>query len=132
MPATCSHCRLLADRYTTRRDPATHAWLVTCHVCAKPRHAGGGCLNPFAALTLTHARDELDQPIQVSSLRQLRQAEQRYHFKSVVANSDERGFDTPPSTRTPDLFEQMSQETKWLYPDVAESLVREMREAGEL
>ncbi len=131
MPVTCSSCQHPTDRYVKRRLPSG-SWQVTCHVCAKPRHAGPGCLNPFSDLRLDHAHNELGQPIQVSSLRQLRAAESRYNFKSWVANTDAKNFDTPPPAKTPDLFEQMSESGGWLHPEIAEGMVAEMREAGEI
>ena len=52
--------------------------------------------NPYGDLTLQHVHDENGKPLRVTSARQLREAETRYNFSSVVANQDSKNFDTPP------------------------------------
>lgn len=68
----------------------------------------------------------------MSSLRQLYQAEKQFHFKSLVANEREVDFDKPPQTPPTSAFDAMSREGRWLYPDIAEGMIQEMRESGEL
>lgn len=88
--------------------------------------------NPFSALRLDHVHNELGQPVEVTSLRQLQQAEKHYKFKSLVANEREADFDKPPQHRQKDLFEATSESGGWLYPELAEAMIPELREAGEI
>jgi hypothetical protein len=126
MLCSCGH-----DSPTYSVCLTSHGSRTVCRNCTRPR-IRESCLNPYAGLTLTHAHDEFDQPVRVDSLRQMQEAEKRYHFRSLVANEREADFDKPPQHRQKDLFEQMSETGNWLYPDLAESLVRELRETGEL
>lgn len=102
-----------------------------CRNCAYPRPRVT-VTNPYAGLVLEHATDELGQPIRVNSLRQMREAESRYHFRSLVANERSCDFDKPPQLRPRDLFEQTTETGGWLYPEIAEEMVRELRETGEI
>lgn len=102
-----------------------------CRNCRSPR-VRESVFNPFASMELEHAHDELGQPVRVSSLRQLQAAERRYGFKSLVANEREADFDKPPQTRDKDLFEETSAAGNWLYPEIAEGLIKEMRDQGEI
>lgn len=83
-------------------------------------------------MELEHAHDEMGNPVRVTSLRQLQDAERRYGFKSLVANEREADFDKPPQHRQKDLHEATSEAGGWLYPEIAESMVQEMRESGEI
>lgn len=83
-------------------------------------------------MELEHAHDEFGQPVRVSSLRQLQAAERRYGFKSLVANEREADFDKPPQHRPKDLMEATSAAGGWLYPEIAESMIQELREQGEI
>jgi hypothetical protein len=137
MAAICSICGKESVHYRQRVAPAVFEgerpqFIVTCQTCLNPRHAELAGTNPLGSLTLTHVHDELGQPVRVTSLRQLRAAEQRYHFRSVVANQDAANFDTPPEHKTGNILESMSNENKWLYPEVAEAMLKDMREAGEI
>lgn len=136
MAAICSICNKSTVHYRQRLAPTTPgirpAIIVTCHGCLNPRHAELAGTNPLGSLVLDHVHDEAGQPVRVTSLRQLRAAEQRYHFRSVVANQDASNFDTPPEHKTGNILESMSAENKWLYPEVAEQMLKEMRESGEL
>jgi hypothetical protein len=102
-----------------------------CRACRSPR-LRESVHNPFANLELTHATDESGQPVRVTSLRQLQAAERRYGFKSLVANEREADFDKPPQTRDKDLFEATSESGGWLYPEIAQDMIRELREEGEI
>jgi len=83
-------------------------------------------------LTLDHVRDQNDRPITVTSLRQLREVEKQHRCVSLVANADEKHFDDPPQKRSPTVAEQMSHEGRWLYPEIAEPMYREMKANGEV
>jgi hypothetical protein len=81
---------------------------------------------------MQHATDELGKPLRATSMRELRELEKRYHFSSTIAETDEANFNCPPPPRITDPFEQMTKDGKWLYPDVAERMLKEMRQNGEL
>jgi len=126
MICTCGHD---SPSYSVRLSPAGPR--TVCRHCTSS-HPRASVTNPFATLKLDHAHDELGNPVEVSSLRQLQQAEKRYKFKSLVANEREADFDKPPQHRQKDLFEATSEAGGWLYPEVAESMIQELREAGEI
>lgn len=130
MALKCDDCGRDAAKYSLRFRAGKQ--VVRCHACANPKHAALSCYNPFAELTLDHAHDLDGKPIHVTSLRQLRQAETRYKFRSLVANERAADFDKPPQTKIPDLYEQMTREGKWLHPEIAEGIVREMRANGDI
>lgn len=102
-----------------------------CRNCRSPRMRES-VANPFSAMRLDHAHDELGNPVEVTSLRQLQMAEKRYKFKSLVANEREADFDRPPQTRNPDLFEATTEAGGWLHPEIAIPMIEELREAGEI
>lgn len=126
MICSCGHS---ATHYSVRLTAAGPR--TCCRSCRSPR-LHQSVANPFSSLRLDHATDEQGQPVEVSSLGQLREAEKRYHFKSLVANECSADFDKPPQHRPKDLLEQTTEQRGWLYPEVAEGLIREMRETGEL
>lgn len=102
-----------------------------CRQCSRPQ-LRETCANPFAALTLEHVTDDQGNPLAVTSLRQLRDAEKRYHFSSCVANTDSANFDKPPQSRPASAFDSMTRENRWLYPEVAQAMLKEMQESGEI
>lgn len=102
-----------------------------CRNCRSPRMRES-VANPFACLRLDHAHDELGNPVEVSSLRQLQMAERRYKFRSLVANEREADFNKPPQHRQKDLFEATSESGGWLYSEIAEAMIPELRAAGEI
>lgn len=104
---------------------------LICRLCSRPQPRET-CSNPFAALTLDHVHDGQGRPLEITSLRQLRDAEKRHHFSSCVANTDSANFDKPPQTRQTDAFDAMTKEGRWLYPEVAQAMLQEMRAGGEL
>jgi len=126
MLCACGHD---ATHYTIRLTASGPR--TCCRACRSPR-LHQSIVNPYASLRLEHATDDLGNPLEVSSLRQLREAERRYHFRSLVANEREADFDKPPQHQPKDLLEQTTEQGGWLYPEVAEGLIREMRETGEL
>lgn len=126
MTCDCGHNSPSYSVRLTAAGPRTR-----CRTCLTPPRRGSS-VNPFAALTLDHATDEQGQPVSVSSLRQLREAEQRYQFKSLVANERESKFDHPPQQRHQDLLERTTESGGWLYPEIAEQQIRELREQGEI
>lgn len=128
--ASCHLCQQPTARYTRRLTAI--GLVTTCHVCANPQHSLAAVATPFADLTLDHQFGDDGKPLHVTSLRQLRAAEARLHFKSLVANEDSANFDRPPQSQHGDLFRSMSEEGKWMYPEVAKPMLREMQENGEL
>lgn len=124
----CDQCGFDASCFSVRltaRGPRR-----VCRVCRSPR-ARQSVVNPYD-LTLDHVHGHDGQPVRVSSLRQLQAAEREFGFKSLVANEREADFDKPPQTRQKDLFEATSEAGGWLYPELAEAMIPELREAGEI
>lgn len=117
---SCSYIVLYSPRRRT-----------VCRACTRPR-LRDSVANPYQNLELEHVHDDAGQPLRVSSLRQLDQAQRQHHFQHWATSADSVNIDKPPSHRQPTLYEQMSKEQKWLFPEVAEGMVREMQEAGEL
>ena len=68
--------------------------------CARAARARQSVNNPFGDLTLEHVKEEFGNPVHVSSIRQLEQAERRLNFSSVILAQDERNIDAPPIQRT--------------------------------
>ena len=102
-----------------------------CRTCLAPR-TRPSCFNGFSELVLDHVRDANDHPIRVTSLGQLRQVEREHHCISAVGNMDAAHIDEPPQHKTQTAFDTMSNEGRWLHPEIAEGMIREMRESGEL
>lgn len=125
----CSRCGCDSSSYSVRLT--TMGARRICRHCSSSR-ARQSVVNPFASLRMDHVHDEFGQPVEVTSLRQLQQAERRYKFRSLVANEREADFDKPPQHRQKDLFEATSESGGWLYPDVVEAMLPELREAGEI
>ncbi len=132
MPAICHDCRHEVSVYTTKFRAGKI--LYFCKPCEHPVHSDKTLgHNPFADLTLEHAHDEFGRPVHVSSLRQLHEAEKRYNFRSLIGHTDEAKFNEPPPQRqTPKLTDVMTAQNKWLFPEIAVPMVREMRERGEI
>lgn len=101
-----------------------------CRACRYPTVRS--IANPYTGMILEHVHDDHGQSLRVDSIRQLQDAEKRFRFKSLVANERSADFDKPPQTRPTDLFEQMTESGGWLYPEIAEQQIREMRESGEI
>lgn len=125
----CSRCQHDSTSFSIRLTSSGSR--VVCRHCSSPR-LRESVANPFASLRLDHAHDELGNPIEVTSLRQLQSAEKRYKFRSLVANERAADFDKPPQHQPQDLFRATSESGGWLYPEVAEALIPELREAGEI
>jgi hypothetical protein len=125
----CDTCRNECDSYTRK---ATRSGMKTvCRRCQTGR-SRPSVYNPFCDLELTHVRDANDRPIRVTSLRQLREVEKQHKCVSLVANADEKHFDEPPQHKPGSAFKTMSEQNRWLYPDVAEEMLRDMRASGEI
>jgi hypothetical protein len=122
----CTHD---SPTYSIRLTPAGPRTI--CRNCRHPR-LRQSVANPFSSLRLDHAHDELGNPVEITSLRQMQQAERRYKFRSLVANEREADFDKPPQHRQKDLFEATSESSGWLYPEIVEAMLPELREAGEI
>ena len=125
----CSRCGHDSSSFSVRftaRGPQR-----VCRHCTSPQ-ARDSVVNPFASLVLDHVHDDQGRPVEVTSLRQLQQAERRYKFRSLVANEREADFNKPPQHRQKDLFEATSESGGWLHPEIAEPMIRELREAGEI
>ena len=126
MICDCTHDSSAYSVCLTPAGPRTR-----CRACRfPPTHQS--VANPFASLTLTHAHDACGNSIEVTSLRQLQIAEKQYKLRSLVANEREADFDRPPQTRHKDLFEATSEAGGWLYPELAEAMIPELRDAGEI
>lgn len=126
----CHTCGQTSTQYTTkfRGDKV----LYYCKPCEHPVHSDlnlGKSL--FGDLTLDHVMDEFGKPVRVTSRRQLLEAEKRYKFRSLIGHSDEANFDKPPQGEHRKLDEIMFDEKKWLYPDVARAMLKEMKEKGD-
>lgn len=145
MSAVCDKCGKEVSRYSQwpiEQPDGKYRFVTSCYVCEHPRHSAPSCANPFGDLVLEHVHDEQGKPVRVTSLRQLREAEKRYGFRSLVANSDEKNFDKPDviaPKRPRDAFESMSEHNKWLYPDMARTMLADpaiqhelRRERGEI
>ena len=112
-----------------------------CRTCLYPP-ARSSVANPYADLTLDHVHDETGSPLRVTSLAQMREAERRYRFRSLVANVDSVRHDEPPQMVPKSLHEQMDEpfrdsdgnyhESHWLYPEIAREMAREMEAGNEL
>lgn len=126
----CDQCHESVSAYRQRLQP-DETWLTICRNCSTPK-AALSVFNPYSEIVLEHVRDAADEPVRVTSLRQLREMEKEHHCRAVVANEREQDFDRPSDTKQPDMFEQMSKENKWLFPEVAESMIRDMRRSGEI
>ncbi len=112
MPATCITCGHTTQRYTSKLT-ARGEWIYECRVCTHPPVLSGA-VTPFSELQLDHVHDEFGQPVRVTSLRQLREAEKRYHFRSCIANTDEENFDKPPKQEQ----KHLAHHVKWLEPEI--------------
>lgn len=120
----CDSCFEEVSVYTRRHGK------TTCRLCRSGKVRS--CADGFQSLTLTHVRDSHDRPITVTSLRQMRQIEREHHCLSAVVNLDSKHVDEPPQMRKTDAFQEMSRSGGWLYPEIAEPMLAEMRESGEL
>lgn len=126
---TCDECQREADHYV--RKLTKTGFRTQCRAC-KTGRVRPSVYSPFAEMSLDHVRDAHDRPVRVTSLRQLREIEKKHHCVSLVANADEKHFDDPPQKKSPTVGEQMTHERKWLYPEIAEPMYREMKERGEV
>ncbi len=137
--AICDTCKQEVSRYTqwpVEQPDGRYCFATSCYACEHPQHSmQTGAVRVFSDLTLDHVTGEDGRPVRVTSLRQLREAEKRYHFRSVVANSDEKNFDRPDAIapkRSKDAFEAMTENNKWMYPDVARAMLADPRLQQEL
>lgn len=103
-----------------------------CHVCEHPPISDARCANPFSEIVLDHVTGEDGRPLRVTSSRQLREAEKKYNFRSLVAHTDEANFDKPPQRNQESIADAMTRTNKWMYPDVAIPMMKEMKARGEL
>ena len=124
----CSQCGYDSPTFSIRITPRGPRRI--CRHCRSPR-SRESVVNPYD-LTLDHVHDHSGQPLRVSSLRQLQAAEKEFQFKSLVANENENRFDEPPQHKPRDLFDAMTDENKWLFPDIGPAMVQELRESGEI
>lgn len=51
--------------------------------------------NPWSDVTLAHVHNEKGEPIRITSVHQMREAEKRYGFEHHLANANEVNFSTP-------------------------------------
>lgn len=140
MAAICDDCGQETQRYVMKFWAGRAHY--SCRVCEHPRHSAIACVNPYADLTLEHVLDEQGKPVRVTSRRQLEQAEKRYNFRSLVAHTNSDNFDKPPQQRKMDALDEVTAAGRagkkdaqgnpigWLYPSVAERMLKECREKG--
>ena len=84
----------------------------------------------FSDLTLSHVAGEDGRPLRVTSLRQLREAEKKYKFRSWAANQDEKNFDKPPEAPSNRIADHLTKEKKWLFPETANAMLKEIERRG--
>lgn len=139
MSAVCDNCGQTVARYSQwpkEQPDGKYKFITSCYVCEHPQHAmASGAVRVFSELTLDHVTGEDGKPVRVTSLRQLREAEKRYGFRSVVANSDEKNFDNPNAIKRQmpnDAFEAMTANNKWMYPDIAKAQLADPQLQAEL
>ena len=131
MSILCDDCGHETSRYITKFFGSKVK--TTCHVCEHPCHAIAQCKNPYENLTIDHVIDDhTGKPLRVTSARQLREAEKRLHFRSLIGHTAEADFDKPPQGESRSIAEIMFAENKFLYPEVAKSMLKEMERNGEL
>jgi hypothetical protein len=95
MANVCESCHEVVYRTRFVRG----RWLgLDCRCFADPP-VEAGATNPYADLTIEHVYGDDNKPIRVTSARQLREAEKRFEFCSVVANMESRHFDDAPQQR---------------------------------
>lgn len=127
----CNKCGHQTTSYTMRFRAGSIQY--ECHVCEHPPISDARVANPYGDMVIDHVLDEeTGKPLRVTSSRQLREAEKRYHFRSLVAHTNEADFDKPPQTNQASIAEQMTRDQKWLYPEIAIPMMKEMRERGEI
>lgn len=124
MSATCQSCNHEVQRYVTKFH-ASGAITTTCHTCEHPVHSSTVGAIPSDGLVLDHVLDESGKPVRVTSLRQLREAETRYHFRSLIGHTDEANFDKPPQQPTGTIADFMTREKKWAYEDTALRMLKD-------
>lgn len=125
----CNSCGEDAVQYT--RKPSRGGMKTICRPCQTGR-VRPSVYNPFSELVLDHVRTPDDRPVHVSSLRQLRQIEKEHHCLSAVANLDDAHVSEPPQHKPGSGFKSMSDEGKWLYPEIAIPMYEEMKRNGEV
>lgn len=130
MSVICEDCKHETNRYVTKffGDRAK----TTCFVCEHPPAQSHNVGSRFSELVLDHVTGDDGKPLRITSIHQLRAAEKKYKFRSVVGNEDECNFDKPPQTNQRSIAEQMTAENKWLFPEIAKPMLREMERNGEL
>lgn len=130
MSAICVDCGHETTNYTMkfRADKVQYS----CRVCEHPPIRDQRVANPYSEMIIDHVLGEDNKPLRVTSARQLREAEKRYHFRSLVAHTNEADFDKPPQTNQASIAEQMTRDQKWLYPEIAIPMMKEMRQRGEI
>jgi hypothetical protein len=130
MAVTCDKCGAEATSYTMRfrAGRIQHE----CHVCEHPPISDARCANPYSEMVIDHVTGDDGKPLRITSSRQLREAEKKYHFRSLVGHTDEANFDRPPQRKQESIAEAMTRTNKWMYPDVAIPMMKEMKARGEL
>jgi hypothetical protein len=125
----CDTCHNDADHYV--RKLTRFGFRTQCRSCQTGK-VRPSVYNPFAAMDLDHVRTSDNRPVHVSSLRQLREIEKEHKCVSLVANSDEKHFDDPPQQKQGSAFDTMTEERRWLHPEIATAMLKDMRDSGEI
>lgn len=128
--ATCATCGEVTAKFTTKFPANSSTPVITCSVCENPRHslASGQGGSFFDELVLDHVHDESGQPVRVSSVRQLREAEKRYNFRHHAANMDQANWDKPPQAPSGSIQDNI----KWLHPELAERMLKDPNIQAEM
>lgn len=89
MANLCGNCGTSVHR--TRWSPSKEKFVGVDCGCLREQIVQS-CATPFSDLTLDHIHNEAGQPIRVTSIHQLREAEKKYNFVHHVANHNEANF----------------------------------------
>ena len=125
----CDTCGEDAVQYT--RKPSRGGMRTVCRCCLTGK-VRPSVYNPFSDLVLDHVRDAQDRPVTVTSLRQLRQVEKDHRCLSAVANLDDAHVNEPPQHKPGSAFKSMTDEGRWLHPEIAIPMYEEMKRNGEV
>jgi hypothetical protein len=125
----CDECQREADHYV--RKLTKTGFRTQCRAC-KTGRVRPSVYSPFADMRIDHVHGHDGKALRVTSLRQLYEAEKEFKFKSCVGHTDEARFDDPPQQTKDTAHDIMTRENKWLYPDVAKQMVRDMKASGEI
>lgn len=88
--------------------------------------------NPFSEMIIETVTGEDGKPLRITSRRQLHEAEKKYHFRSTVGHMDEANFDQIPRKPQKTISDVMTEQGKWLFPEIGPRMYAEMKARGEV